>query len=78
MARLLDLLQDYMGDDHRTLAVLACTEAAAAPLARPLLEPLKQGQHLFPDSLFIVHLPTGAAADADAAAAADAAASRVA
>ena len=42
MAKLLLHLQDYLsGDDYRTLAALACTEKAAATLARPLLKPLK-------------------------------------
>jgi hypothetical protein len=41
MAKLLYLLQDYLLDDHATLAALACTEKAAAAAARPLLRPLK-------------------------------------
>lgn len=41
MAKLVLHLQDYLSNDHRTLAALACTEKAAAVLARPLLTPLK-------------------------------------
>ena len=41
MAKLLLHLQDHLSSDYRTLAALACTEKAAATLARPLLTPLK-------------------------------------
>ena len=43
MAELMPLLQDHMvaSGDFRTLAALACTERAAAFLAKPLLHPLR-------------------------------------